>query len=197
MLAGSLNAASRVVSVGIGTNASFDLSLIRRYGCRIHGIDPTPRSAEWVHGNVSDPRFRFDERALADHDGTLTLYLPLNPTHVSASCLGGSHVGIERIERPCVTLATLLSEMGADSLDLLKMDIEGAEYGVIAQSLENGTIQKVAQLLVEFHHFFPDVGPGHTMEAIARLRASGFALSWVSKHEREFVFENTRHTRRP
>jgi FkbM family methyltransferase len=197
ILADSLHADSNVVSVGIGTNASFDLSLMARHGCRVHGMDPTPRSAEWVRTHISDPRFVFDERALADQDGTLSLYLPLDPAHVSASCIEGDHVGTNRIERPCVTLDTLMREKGVNSLDLLKMDVEGAEYAVIAQSLASGTLQQVSQLLVEFHHFFPNVGPAPTLDAIARLRAAGFALSWISKHEREFVFKNTRHTRSP
>src|SRR5262245_54279277 len=44
----SLDARSVVYSCGVGDNISFDESLIARYGCRVYGIDPTPKAAAYV-----------------------------------------------------------------------------------------------------------------------------------------------------
>ncbi len=44
-----------------------------------------------------------------------------------------------------------LSEAIDDELDLLKMDIEGAEFPVLLHLLETGAISKVQRLAVEFH----------------------------------------------
>lgn len=190
VLAGQLGPESRVASIGIGEDASFDLSLIGHYGCRIVALDPTPRSGAWVAANVQDPRFIFQSRALAAHDGVLRLFLPKNPAHVSASSTQGEHVGDECIEAPCITLATLLRENAPSGLDLLKLDIEGAEYEVIRQALKDGSLARVRQLLVEFHHFFPAIGPDPTKSAVASLREAGWQLLWLSRNEREFVFFN-------
>lgn len=190
LIAMSLDSTSRVASVGIGEDASFDLSVIAQHGCRIIALDPTPRSSAWVAANVQDPRFIFQQRALAPHDGVLRLFMPKNPAHVSASSTPGEHVGEDWMEKPCVTLATLLRENAPQGLDLLKLDIEGAEYDVISQSLKDGALSRVGQLLIEFHHFFPAIGPAPTRDAIARLRNAGWKLVWISRGEREFVFLN-------
>jgi len=49
-------------------------------------------------------------------------------------------------------------------IDLLKMDIEGAEYSVL-KDMESVNIRP-KQLLIEFHHRFPNVGIGETKKAI-------------------------------
>jgi len=36
-------------SAGIGEDASFDISLIKRYGCNVYSVDPTPRAIEYGH----------------------------------------------------------------------------------------------------------------------------------------------------
>ena len=66
----------------------------------------------------------------------------------------------EAIEVPVRRLSTIMRELGHGAIDLLKMDIEGAEYEVIADLLACGA--DVRQLLVEFHHRWPEVGIART-----------------------------------
>ena len=47
-----LNSKSVVYSIGIGTDASFDLELINTFNCEIYGFDPTPKSIRWVKKNI-------------------------------------------------------------------------------------------------------------------------------------------------
>ena len=53
-------------------------------------------------------------------------------------------------------VATLMRDLGHERLDVLKMDIEGAEYEVVADVLASGI--DIGQLLIEFHHRFSNVG---------------------------------------
>ena len=50
-----------------------------------------------------------------------------------------------------ITLLDILQEVGWDSVDVIKMDIEGSEYGVLA-SVAPDISQICSVLLVEFHH---------------------------------------------
>jgi FkbM family methyltransferase len=71
----------------------------------------------------------------------------------NAGC--GSHGDAERdssgaaVEVPVRRLATMMQMLGHARIDLLKMDIEGAEYEVIDDLL--GSRVAVDQLLIEFH----------------------------------------------
>ena len=84
-------------------------------------------------------------------------------------------------------LSTIMNELGHTDINLLKMDIEGSEYEVI-RSLESSSIRP-KQLLVEFHHRFPEIGPSKTLSAIQELREIGYQLFSVSDSGEEFGFE--------
>jgi hypothetical protein len=71
-------------------------------------------------------------------------------------------------------------------VDILKMDIEGAEYDVICDLL-NCNIN-VQQILVEFHHRFKDVGVLKTKQAIAELNKNGFKIFDISSLGTEYSF---------
>ncbi len=77
ILAQSLDRDSIVYSFGIGTDASFDLSLMDTYDCEVHAFDPTPTSCEWVAEHISSPRFHMNPIALADSNRHLRFYCPI------------------------------------------------------------------------------------------------------------------------
>jgi FkbM family methyltransferase len=188
VLAESLRADSRVISVGIGEDASFDLSLIAKYGCMVQAFDPTPKSADWVENNIKDARFVHRPKALADYDGVLRLYLPARNDFVSASLKMGGHTSREFVDVPCVKLSTLFGSLGFDAIDVLKIDIEGAEYPVIAESLASGALNAVRQLLVEFHHHMPAFTVADTRAAVFGLRSAGWKIAWRSPSHHELLF---------
>jgi hypothetical protein len=83
-------------------------------------------------------------------------------------------------------LGTLAAMLGQSRVDLLKMDIEGAEYGVIDDLALQPLLPR--QLLVEFHHRFPSIGIGRTRAAVATLRSLGYRLFHVSPNGEEYAF---------
>lgn len=195
ILRDSLTPASVVYSFGVGEDASFDLALIERYGCDVHAFDPTPKSIEWVERNIHDERFIFHPWAAGASDGTLTLFLPARADFASASMTPGAHTSKESVAAPAFTIATIMKRLGHDRLDVLKMDIESAEYGVLDTMQRDGALCKVRQLLVEFHHWFPEVGLAPTRRAVRQLRTAGFEIAWVSPAGYEVLFVAT--TSRP
>lgn len=181
-----LSASSVVYSFGVGENISFDLELICRFSVRVHAFDPTPRSIEWL-GRQSLPKdFVFQAYGVADFNGHAKFLPPANPAHVS-------HTLVERetpwpaIEVPVHRLASIMKMLGHDSIDLLKMDIEGAEYAVLKDLLVSGI--PVNQLLVEFHHRWPEVGVEKTKQAIRDLNEGGYRIFSVSSSGEEYGFK--------
>ena len=188
ILADSLGPDSRVVSAGVGEDASFDLSLISKYGCRVDALDPTPKAVAWARATIHEPRFVLHERALSATDEPLRLFLPVQEEFVSASCRSGRHTSMRHVDVAAVTLNTLFAHIGAATVDVLKMDIEGAEYSVIPNGLASGAFDRVKQLLVEFHHFHPAFGVQATRDALAALRSAGWRIAWVSPSHHELLF---------
>lgn len=183
---GYLDRDSVVYSFGIGEDVSFDLALIARYGLAVHAFDPTPQSIAWVKNSRLPAAFILHEYGLAARNGIVTFRPPENPAHVSHRLLAEEKREPRDVRLPVKKLATILHELGHDRIDLLKMDIEGAEYAVI-EDLEKSSIRP-KQILVEFHHRFEGISIAATKQSISMLRAMGYALFAVSRSNRELSF---------
>jgi len=181
-----LSSTSIVYSAGIGTDISFDLEMIREFGLTIHAFDPTPKSVAWVQAQRSPPQFVMNEVGIADYDGTAEFFAPRNRSHVSHSLVHQRNVGEESIRVRVARLATLMRERGHTELDVLKMDIEGAEYAVIESILQEKI--PIRQLLVEFHHRFLPDGKARTEKAVHALRGAGYCLFAVADSTEECAF---------
>jgi hypothetical protein len=89
------------------------------------------------------------------------------------------------------TLADVARSLGHERIDVLKMDIEGAEWAVLENIFAEGSVW-IGQILVEFHdRFFPD-GKARTVKAIQTLKGHGFELFAVSRTGGELSFMNSK-----
>jgi FkbM family methyltransferase len=181
-----LSASSVIYCAGVGEDISFDLELVRRFGVHVHAFDPTPRVIQWVQSQTLPQEFAFHPYGVADFDGTCKFLPPKNPRHVSHSLLP-RETPWSAIQVPVYRLATITGMLGHAGIDLLKMDVEGAEYGVIADLLTCGI--RPGQILVEFHHRWPEVGLEKTHRAIQALNAAGYRIFHVSTSGEEYSFK--------
>ena len=181
----SINNKSIVYSFGVGNDISFDSELINKYGVKVYAFDPTPKSADWLKTQQLPANFYFYQKGLASYDGKAEFALPDNPEHVSATILTkNSKQGY--FQADVNTLQTLMKELGHTKIDILKMDIEGAEYDVIENILASNI--SIAQLLIEFHHRFENVGTIKTKNVIRQLRKAGYMIFDVSASGEEISF---------
>lgn len=174
---------SVVYSFGIGEDISFDLGMIERFDVTVHAFDPTPRSLAWVKQQDPPPQLVIHGFGLADYDGTASFAPPVDPTHISHTVLERKNASGPNITVDVKRLGTVMRELGHDHVDVLKMDIEGAEYGVVEDLAREG--HAVRQLLLEYHHHLPGVPLRRTEASIRRLNAAGFRIFDVSPTGRE------------
>jgi FkbM family methyltransferase len=184
---------SIVYSVGVGDDISFEISLIRSFSLpTLFAFDPTPTAISWLSGQHVPDEFRLFQYAIAERDGTAKFFPHDNPDFVAHSLIPRKATASQAVEVPLRTLPTVMLELGHDHIDLLKMDIEGAEYAVI----ENLLLEKVdiRQLLVEFHHhdrYTEGMSAGRTREAVHRLNQAGFKIFHVTPRGDEYSFIKT------
>lgn len=173
-------------SFGVGEDISFDLGLIERFGLRVHAFDPTPRSNAWLATQKAPEEFIFHEYGVGSEDGDMAFYPPENPNFVSYSVVERGVPSGAVVEAPVHRLSTIMGLLGHERIDLLKMDVEGSEYEVIADLI--GSRVEVRQLLVEFHHRWRDLGVEKTRKAITTLNEAGFRIFYVSPEGLEYSF---------
>jgi len=151
------------------------------FDAEVFAFDPTPSAALFVrnHDLSKRPRFHFSETGLAVEDGVEGLWMP-----TSYSLATGSPKDPDDSE-PWVqvpvemqTLQTIMKRLGHRHIDILKMDIEGAENRVIPDML--GRDIPVDQLCFEFHGRSRSDAIRNAKQLAGVLGKHGYAFASVS-----------------
>lgn len=185
-----LNADSVVYGVGVGTDISFDLGLIDRFGCAVHAFDPTPVCGDWIAAQALPERFHFHAIGLGAQDAEVAFHRPSVDGHVSFSLAGGPERPADDVVLcPVRRVSSLMDQLGHDHIDLLKMDIEGFEYQVIDDVVASNV--RPSQWLIEFHHTMYNHTASETHKAVKTVIDAGYTLFDVSDVGHEYSFVRT------
>jgi len=146
----------------------------------------------WIEEQDLPGEFHFHPYGLAGRDGEISFAEPAEPGIHSLFAMnseGGTAEGLKQHVLPVQRLATILKTLGHSKIDILKMDIEGAEYEVIDDII--ALPEPVPQVLIEFHHRFPHIGTKRTRQAISKLNRAGYRIFHVSATGEEYSFMKT------
>ena len=169
-IASRLGPGSLVLDAG-AHRCEFANAMAKRFGCRVIALEPNSTLLR----EPTEAGVTLVNAALSGADGTATLVLDENP---EGSSIIQDHSprpsGVISVEVPVRSVVSLANEFQIDRIDLLKLDIEGAEISVI-DSLDETLSRKISQLTVEFH---PSNATGDDeeiiLEAVSRLRKLDF-----------------------
>lgn len=184
-----LHEQSVVYSFGIGKDITFDMACIKKHKCRVYGFDPTPKSINYIKSIKSHPLFQFYPYGISTDTGYQKFFLPINKTHVSGSIIINETLNNENtIEVLMKSFKDITDELGHTKIDVLKMDIEGAEYTVL-ESIVNSKVA-IDQILVEFHDRIDISGEPRSKKVVELLHEKGFEIFAVSLSYEEISFIN-------
>jgi len=165
---------STIISAGVGEDIVFDLELIRLKNCKIIGVDPTEKARRYVE-NHKHERFCFLQKALySESNRKVKIYKNTNPDYVSESIISSHNmVSVSDFyEAETITIYDLLGEY--ESISVLKLDIEGAEYEV----LDSLTELEIPQVYTEFHHFCTGFVAADTERCIEHMNQLGYVIAY-------------------
>ncbi|GAB3991377.1 hypothetical protein GCM10028807_21300 [Spirosoma daeguense] len=197
---GFLNSQSICYCIGAGDDISFDTELKVQYDAQVFIFDPMPEGIlhfkklkEFakhnqlltIHGQapftyrISDEQLdtvTFVEIGVWDKKEMLKFYEPTREGYPSHSVYMFKESG-KYIEAPVDRLNALMRQLGHTTVDLVKIEIEGAEYTVIDTILEDQLDVKL--ILVEFDEIHNPTDKMHHFrikKTCDKLRKAGYVL---------------------
>ena len=137
--------APTVIDCG-ANHGEFTSELVDRYSARVTAVEPNPALiADVQRSGASEVR----AAAIAEAPGTV--WLTVDENDEASTTLGtiDSSSG-RRVEVEAVALSALLDQLALDHIDLVKLDVEGAEIVAIC-GVHTNRLATIDQLTVEFH----------------------------------------------
>ena len=177
---------SLVYSFGVGNNIAWDLEMIASHHVELHAFDPTPRSLNWIKTQSLPEEFHLHPVGLSNQDGLMSFFVPTDDHKVNFSSYESISPTNGTVQCPVKRFETIVSELGHTSVDVLKMDIEGAEMVALPDILSGET--EIGHLLIEFHYLYPSISFERFAEAVTNIRNAGFLIFHISERGYEFSF---------
>jgi len=181
----------------LGANqGEFCLSMAGKYGCRVLAAEPVPELAAALTGR--SPLVTVMQNAVGGTDAVVTFDYDLSKDK-TGSMMGLDVVGgllndtstLKRVSVQMLSLQSLFGRTAEARVQLLKVDIEGAELNMLLDTPAE-LLQRCDQITVEFHdYWYPELRE-RTEQAKRRLRTLGFHMIRFTPNNKDVLFVNTR-----
>lgn len=167
--AGLINAGSVVIDLGAHTG-EFVTAVGSLFECQCYAVEALPS----LYAQIPEtPLLKKFNCAITESDKFVTLYVAKNTESSSIYELPSEDTDRTVTVRGMM-FETLLKSENLTAVDLLKVDIEGAEADLF-YSLRDETIRQMKQITIEFHDFVKGRPGRSVVRAIKeRLRSLGF-----------------------
>tara|TARA_B100001250_G_scaffold114898_1_gene97337 strand:+ start:208 stop:900 length:693 start_codon:yes stop_codon:yes gene_type:complete len=162
-----------------GHLGNFSKKIIEKFDCKVYIFEPVEENFKILKNNLKqNEKVKFYEAALLDFDGESYI-----------SDLGASSSLYNREEGETgnkvivKSFNTIVEEENLNSIDLVKMNIEGSEYDLLNHIIDTGNIKIIKHLQIQFHNFVDDAKENRN-EIRRKL-----TLTHVNKFNFPFIWE--------
>lgn len=167
-----------VLSVGIGGDITFDVKVARKHKANVRCFDPTISQKDFekmvTRYGASEGKLRFLPFGLGGINAVLPFYRMQNRTFRGSLTATPNLKGYDKtpyLHAPILRMPNLISLVQPFAPEIVKLDIEGAEWGLFAETdaemrrwLARGPVRQIA---IEFHDRYL---PGRAEKRAARHR---------------------------
>ncbi len=182
---GNFNESSVIIDVGCGHEAEFSKFMVKKYQLTAFGVDPTRKHQPFLQlfAASSAGKFHHLAVAVADKDGLIT-FNESNKNESGSILLDHTNVRNDEIttyEVETVSLRGLVHRTGTTAVDFLKLDLEGAEYDLLAKITDEDMLP-FKQIFIEFHHHCTNHSMQETKMMVQQMRRKGFNVFTLDQH---------------
>ncbi|MEI6322774.1 MAG: FkbM family methyltransferase [bacterium] len=161
------------VVVDLGANiGQFAQAIHDKFGCTVIAVEPNPHLFKHLSKRSG---IKAIHAAIVENNGPVNLMLDEN--HL-ASRIVETEPNTVVVEG--LSLDTLFEKLGVSHIDLLKVDIEGAEFPMILKT-SDGVLKRIHQITIELHDFCGLLSPEKVTTLLTRMRTLGFHVSKMSR----------------
>ncbi|UAA39553.1 FkbM family methyltransferase [Paraneptunicella aestuarii] len=127
----NLSPESVIYSLGVLSDTQFDDAISHTYGCSVYLFDPSNIAKDHIE-KVNNPKFVFSQVGVWKETCDIEFS---TPKYGGSPSMILKYDGKHFVHR-CVDLKEILEQNNHTHIDLVKMDIEGAAFGVINRMLD-------------------------------------------------------------
>ena len=173
----NLNPQSIVIDAG-GYKGEWAEEINQRYGCKVYIFEPVEK-----YYSIIEERFRNNsyvkifKKGVSNSNSKIKIF----DSEDSSSVYWGEG-NSEEIE--LINFSNFLSEEGINSVDLLKVNIEGGEYDLLEGIINRGDQTKIKNIQVQFHRFVKGC-----VERRSKIREE-LSKTHSLTYDYEFIWEN-------
>jgi FkbM family methyltransferase len=146
-----LNPDSVVFDLG-GYRGDFAAEISRRYGCKVFLFEPCKEFfSHCAKRFAENVRIQCLYYGLSNQDGRFFLTPLENASRID------THATQASVEEVTVrNITAVIEELKLGQIDLIKINVEGAEFDILSALIESGYISRLNHIQVQFHEFHPD-----------------------------------------
>ena len=140
-----LNEDSLVMEVG-GYHGGWAKDMFNKYNCEVNVYEPVEDCYNHCINTLGFcEKVYLHDYGLSDHTGEVKIYLDND----------GSSMVKETGDHSIITVVDVLDEIDKfeSMIDLVHLNIEGAEYDFLERILDNNYAKRIRSLLVQFHYY--------------------------------------------
>jgi len=144
-----LNKNSIVFDLG-GYHGEFTQKIFDEYGCSIYVFEPVKEYCAIIENRFkNNSKIKVFNFGLSDKDEFMDILLNND----------GSSTFLSEGKKETIILKSVINFLKKEEInqiDLLKINIEGGEFSVLSELIQNDQIQNINNLQIQFHNFIPN-----------------------------------------
>lgn len=156
--------------IDLGANIGMFSAWIYDRADRIYAIEPYTKNYECLEANVREnglDKVSLHKVAIYDTVGQVDMYTPKDPLGTKIIENPKDIGGLETVD--CTTLINFLDDNKIEEVDLLKVDIEGAEFKIFTDQAIKEFAPRISRM----------IGEHNNSETFSALRAGGYEVDRV------------------
>jgi len=148
-----LNEDSVVIDVG-GETGIWSMKMFSKYKPKLYIFEPHPGAVRILYENVKDKKANIFQYGL----GSKNFVTQLSDSGMGSSIFNSSpdFEQSKKFDIEIRDIKEVFEDLSLESVDLIKINIEGGEYDLVPRMIETGIVNKCKVIRIQFHDWIPD-----------------------------------------